>query len=122
MNWEELKQRIRVEIRPRHSAILKSNGNECRVVTLDNGRKIGMRTGVKTDQSKAVTSEKREYADETLFRTGRFDSANFRARFKDAYAAGPCRFSMTGGLLVELGIAEIVPSEDQTACSYVKGA
>ena len=81
-----------------------------------------MRTGVNTDQSKTVTYEMIEYAYETLIRTGRFDSANFRARFKDQYAAGPCRFSMTGGILVELGIAEIEPSEDQTTCSYVKRA
>lgn len=118
MNWGELKGRIQTEIRPRHSAILKSNGVERRVVTSNNGRKIGMRTGVKTNQSKAITYEMIEHAYATLSRTGRFDSASFRARFKDEYAAGPCRFSMTGGILVELGVADIVPNEDETTCFY----
>lgn len=36
-------------------------------------------------------------------------------RFPDEYKDAPCRYSMTGGVLVEVGIAELVPG-DSCAC------
>jgi hypothetical protein len=51
---------------------------------------------------------------------GSFDSTDFRARFNDEYNAAPCRFSMTGGILVELGMANLVPGLNEKTCRYTK--
>jgi hypothetical protein len=77
-----------------------------------------MRTGKR--QSKAITYEMIEYAFDVLQRTGRFDSRDFRSRFAAEYAAAPCRYSMTGGVLVEVGVATIVPGEGDEECHYLK--
>ena len=120
MNWQELEERIQTGIIPRRSRILKADGKGRRLVTSNRGRKIGMRTGIKTTQSKAITYDMIEFAFETLSAKGRFDSTDFRTRFKDEYNAAPCRFSMTGGVLVELGLSNIVPSPNEEACYYTK--
>ncbi|HLB47078.1 MAG TPA: hypothetical protein VJL59_08620 [Anaerolineales bacterium] len=118
MTWKELEKRIQREIRPRKSAILKADGKERRIVTSNKGGKIGMRTGKETNNTKAVTYEMIRFAFDTVSREGRFDSDDFRNGFRDKYNAAPCRFSMTGGVLVELGIADLIPSEDETTCYY----
>lgn len=122
MTWQELQHRIQLEIRPNHSSILKSDGVERRPVTSNNGNKIGMRTGVKSPQSKAITYEMIRYAFEVLSAKGRFDSEDFRIHFNREYEAAPCRFSMTGGILVELGLATILPSQDDERCCYTKNS
>lgn len=120
MNWQELEKRVQTEIRPHRSRILKADGKGRRLVTSNRGRKIGMRTGVKTSQSKAITYDMIKYAFETLSTKGSFDSTDFCACFNDEYDAAPCRFSMTGGILVELDVAKIVPSANEETCHYTK--
>lgn len=118
MNSQELEKRIQREIIPGHSRILKADGQERRPVTSNRGRKIGMRTGIKTTQTKTITYEMIEFALETISAKGRFDSTDFCTRFKDEYNNGQCKFSMTGGVLVELGLANIVPHSNEEACYY----
>ena len=55
---------------------------------------------------------------DTLSVKGSFDSKDFRDLFDDEYHAAPCRFSMTGGILVELDVANIEPNHK--ACRYTK--
>jgi len=117
MNWQQLEQRIKNEIEPGRTAILKSNGDERRIVTSNDGRTIRMRTGVETDSDKAISYEMIKSAFETLIEKGKFDSVDFRAQFSKEYRNAPCRYSMTGGVLVELGVAQRVPF-DKKRCTY----
>jgi len=73
---------------------------------------------VKTAQTKTISYKMLEYAMAVLNRTGRFTSASFRERFRTEYAAAPCRFSMTGGVLVEIGAATLVPGHREGSCGY----
>ena len=79
-----------------------------------------MQTGAKSSQTKAITYSMIRYAFDTLSTKGSFDSTDFRVRFKAEYVAAPCRFSMTGGVLVELGLADLVPTSNEGVCRYVK--
>jgi hypothetical protein len=78
-----------------------------------------MRTGVKTSQTKTISYEMLEYAVAVLNATGRFTSADLRRRFSAAYAQAPCRYSMTGGVLVAVGAAVLVPARREGSCIYV---
>lgn len=120
MKWQELEMRIQTEIRPQRSSILKVDGKGRRPVMSNKGRKISMRTGVKTTAGKSITYDMIKYAFDTLSTKGSFDSTDFRVRFKDEYNVAPCRFSMTGGILVELGVANIVPNLNGGTCRYTK--
>lgn len=111
MTWAVIEHRIITEIQPGKTSILKSDGRESRIVTTNANRKIGMRVGVRTKQTKAITYEMVRHAYETLKSSGRYDSTDFRERFDQEYVAAPCRFSMTGGVLVELGLARIHPGK-----------
>jgi hypothetical protein len=119
-DWSELEERIKKEIKPNSSYILKCDGIGRRRVTSNKNRKIGMQTGSTPNQTKAITYEMVEFAFGMLLSNGRFDSRDFRDQFKAKYKAGPCRFSMTGGVLVELDVAEIVPAENEEACYYFR--
>jgi hypothetical protein len=79
-----------------------------------------MRTGAATKQTKTISYDMLRYAFETLERCGRFDSSDFHSKFAEAYDAAPCRFSMTGGVLVEVGLAEIVRGPSDKTCHYVR--
>jgi hypothetical protein len=68
-----------------------------------------MRTGVETDSKKSISYEMIRYAFETLLKKGGFYSQDFRDRFGQEYGNATCRYSMTGGVLVELGIAQRIP-------------
>lgn len=116
ITWQEFKNRIQTEIHPNHSCILKADGKGRRLVTSNKRHKVAMSTGKKT--SKAITYDMIRYAFHTLSVKGSFDSKDFRDRFDDEYRAAPCRFSMTGGILVELDVANIEPSPK--ACRYTK--
>lgn len=120
MTWQEIEHRLHLEIRPGSSSILKADGRERRTVTSNRGRRIGMRTGVTTKQTKAIDYDMIRDAFETLMLRGRFDSADFRRRFRRAYDAAPCRFSMTGGVLVELGLASLEPAERGEEAVYIR--
>jgi hypothetical protein len=79
-----------------------------------------MRTGAATKQTKTISYDMLRHAFETLEECGRFDSGDFRSKFAEAYDAAQCRFSMTGGVLVEVGLAELIPGTGEKACHYVK--
>ena len=103
--WQELKKRIQTEIRLGKTCIPYRKG--CRLVTSNDGLSIGMRTGEK--DTKAIPYEMVKWAFDTLSNKKSFDSKDFCARFGCAYyKSAPCRFSMTGGVLVELGLANMV--------------
>lgn len=106
MNWQELEQRIRTEIQPGHRGILKCKGDKRRSIISNDGHKIAMRTGVTTNTVHTISYEMIRYAFEKLSKNGTFDSAYFRARFGREYQTATCRYSMVGGVLVEMGIAQ----------------
>lgn len=116
MNWQQLEQRIRSEMVPDRTRILKSSGDERRLVTSNSGREIKMRTGVETDSEKFISYEMLRHAFETLSRKGTFDSHAFRDKFEREYNNGQCRYSMTGGVLVELGVASRIPVGKRRCC------
>ena len=120
MQWSQVEKRIRSLIVPGSKGVLKCDGTERRLITSNTSKKIGMRTGVKTRNTKAITYEMLEYAFNLLQTKTRFDSSDFRSRFADEYENAPCRYSMTGGVLVEVGVAKIMPSEVDGGCYYLK--
>lgn len=92
------------------------------MVTSNSGQTIGMRTGVATRHTKTISYEMLRHAFDTLQAQGRFDSTDFRARFGAEYRSAPCRYSMTGGVLVEVGVAVLVPADAEEGCHYLKSA
>jgi hypothetical protein len=106
MQWSGVEQRIRKQIIPGSRGILKCSGMERRSITSNTGEKIGMRTGVRTRATKAITYDMLEYAFGVLQRQGEFTCKDFRSKFPTEYANGPCRYSMTGGALVEVEVAK----------------
>lgn len=122
MKWSQVEQRIRTQVIAGTTSVLKCDGVERRAVTSNSGQKIGMRTGAATKHTKAITYEMLQYGFEVLQAQGRFDSGDFRARFGAKYRAAPCRYSMTGGVLVEIGAAILVPGDAEEGCHYLKAA
>jgi hypothetical protein len=118
MNWSDAERMIQTTIIAGSTKILKCNGRERRAVTSNDGTKIGMRTGATTTQSKAISYEMLRHALEILQKKGTFDSTDFKQKFEEAYERGPCRYSMTGGVLVEIGAATLVSNEDESSCTY----
>ena len=106
MNWQELEQLIRTEIQPGHQGVLKCKGDKRRPIISNDGHKIAMRTGVETDTVHTVSYEMIRYAFEKLSGNGTFNSADFRTRFGREYRNATCRYSMVGGVLVEMGVAQ----------------
>lgn len=100
-----LRIRIQNSIIPGTTKILKADGKSHRLVTSNGEGKIRMRTGVKTNYTKRITYDMIYYALDTLNNRGCFESSDFRKRFSNEYNSAPCRFSMIGGILVELGLA-----------------
>src|SRR2546426_6672518 len=119
MSWTDAEKRIRTRIVPGGSGIMKCDGVTRRAVISNVGEKISMRTGVGTKNTKAITYSMLRHAFDILESTGRFDSADFRTRFDAEYRAAPCRYSMTGGILVEIGLATIRPGPGTGECCYV---
>ena len=119
LNWSEAERRIRKQVVPGTTAVLKCDGVERRKVTSNRTDRIGMRTGVSTNQTKTISYDMLCHAFETLQATGRFDSEDFRRKFAKKYEAAPCRYSMTGGVLVEVGLAKLVAGRGEDACYYV---
>ena len=120
LNWPQVEQRIRAHITPGSKGVLKCAGVERRPVTSNTVQKIGMRTGTSTRQTKAITYEMLRHAFHVLQLKGRFDSRDFRSKFAAEYEAAPCRYSMTGGVLVEIGAATLIPSDGDEECYYLK--
>lgn len=120
MKWSQVAQRIRTQVVAGRTSVLKCDGIERRAVTSNTGQRIGMRTGVATRHTKAITYDMLRYGFEVLQARGKFDSADFRAKFSTEYQAAPCRYSTTGGVLVEVGVAILVPGDAEERCHYLK--
>ena len=110
MNWQELEKRIRTELTPNHRGILKCKCDERRHIVSNDGLKIVMKTGIKTDTSHSISYKMIRYAFEKLAKREVFNSSYFRNRFGKEYKNAPCRYSMTGGVLVEMGVANRHPT------------
>lgn len=119
MNFQRIERRLRQDIQPGRTRIVKADGTTSRLVTSNDGSKIAVVTGVRTRQTKSVTYDMIRFAYEQLVSTGSFNSRIFREKFDAEYLAAPCRYSVTGGILVELGIAELVPSRRGSPCRYI---
>jgi len=120
MTWDIIEQKLKNNIIPKRTKILKCDGTERRLVVSNDGVKIGMETGAQTAQTKAITYDMIRNAYETLIEKGRFDSSDFRKRYQSEYETGPCRYSMVGGVLVELGVAHLMPAGSSRSCYYLK--
>ena len=119
MKWDTIAKQIKTEIIPNESRILKSDGDERRLVVSNDGKEIGMRTGVETETVHTISYEMIRFAFEAVSKTGKFDSSDFRRQFKAEYKAATCRYTMTGGILVELGIAKRITTEKTVAIMCV---
>ena len=119
MTWLEAERKIRSEIRPGHVGILKCRGNDRRLVVLNNGKEITVKTGVKTENAKSISYEMIKYAFEKIVAGEVFDSAYFQKQYSKEYIDGPCRYSAVGGILVEIGEAERIPF-GANSCVYRK--
>lgn len=119
MKWSEAESRIRVQIVAGRTDILKCDCVRRRPVTSHTAQAIGMRTGATTKQTKWITYDMLRHAFEVLQTKGRFDSADFRLKFDDQYRAAPCRYSMTAGILVEIGAATLSRGIGE-GCYYLK--
>lgn len=120
MTWNIIEQKLKSLIIPKRTKILKCDGTGRRLVVSNDGVKIGMKTGVQTAQTKAITYDMIRNAYETLIGKGRFDSSDFRKKYQREYEAGTCRYSMVGGILVELGVARLMPDGSNRSCYYLK--
>jgi len=120
MTWNIIEQELKSRIIPKRTRILKCDGTGRRLVVSNDGVKIGMETGVQTAQTKAITYDMIRNAYETLIGKGRFDSSDFRKNYQSEYAAGQCRYSMVGGVLVELGVARLMSARSNRSCYYLK--
>lgn len=119
MTWQQLENRIRSEIQPNHKGILKCRGDERRPVVSNDGKEITMRTGVKTNSSKSITYEMIKFAFEKIESGEDFDSSYYQKHYPNEYINGPCRYSMVGGILVEMEEAERIPV-GRNSCIYHK--
>jgi len=115
---QEMERRIQNEIIPGQTRILKAQGRERRLVISNKDREIRMKTGVKTNASKKITYDMVAFALKTISKRGCFKSEDFRAQFREEYCNGPCKFTMTGGVLVKLGIANREPGKKRGTCYY----
>jgi hypothetical protein len=120
MAWKIVEQKIKSRIIPQKTRILKCDGASRRLVVSNDGLRIGMQTGVQTAQTKAITYDMIKNAYETLIRKGRFDSSDFRKKYQNEYESAPCRYSMVGGVLVELEVARLISVGSRRSCHYIK--
>ena len=120
MTWNIIEQKLKSLIIPKRTRILKCDGTGRRLVVSNDGVKIGMRTGVQTAQTKSITYDMIRNAYETLIGKGIFDSSDFRKKYQSEYEAGTCRYSMVGGILVELEVARLMPDGSSRSCYYLK--
>lgn len=116
MNWSQLRQRIEKQIQPGHRGILKCQGNERRAIVSNDGQKIIMMKGKVTRQSVSISYQMIRDAYDNIMDAKKFDSKDFRSKFPVKYAGAPCRYSMTGGVLVEMGVA--VRLKSGNGCYY----
>jgi len=115
-----IEQELKSRIIPKRTRIMKCDGTGGRLVVSNDGVKIRMETGVQTAQTKAITYDMIRNAYETLVGKGIFDSSDFRKKYQREYEASPSRYSMVGGVLVELGVARLMSARRNRSCYYLK--
>src|SRR6266571_6920405 len=101
--WDDVLQRIKKEIVP-GTKIPKTDGT-CRQVTKVKGERIFMQVGRETSQEKYTTIPMIYFLYQRLMAGERVDGAQLTREFEEEVRQGPCVFSMTGGILVRLGLA-----------------
>jgi len=104
MTWQDVERKIRREISIGEK-IPKARGG-ARPVTRIFGNRIYMDVGKSDVHEKFTTFDMLKLAYETIESGKTFRSSDFSKRFPKEYKTGPCVFSMTGGILVKLNIAE----------------
>ncbi len=119
MTWQQLKERILTEIQPSHQGILKCRGDKRRSIVSNDGNKILIKTGVKPNTAKPITYEMIKFAYDKISSGEDFDSAYYQNRYANEYHNGPCRYSIVGGILVEMAEAERIPFGGNS-CIYRK--
>jgi len=120
-DWEEVAEQIQRKLTPRHRGILKCQGDDRRDIVSNDGRTISMRTGVETNATKSITYQMIKHAFDRLKAGCVFDSLYFRKRyFREYRNRGSCLYSMVGGVLVELKLADRLP-KDGKSCYYALG-
>lgn len=115
--WLDVQRQIEAVVQP-GCLIPKCDGIGRRAVISNRLGVISIRTGVTTNQTKTISYQMLEHALATLNRAGRFTSVDFRGMFEREYAAAPCRYSVTGGILVEVGVAVLVTGNREGTCVY----
>lgn len=106
MKWEEISIKLDKKIKV-GTEIPKTDGRT-RPVTKITEDRIYMRTGVETEAKKSITKDMLKYACEIIISGATFNSNGLKSRFPKEYNQGGCVFSMTGGVLEILGIAEYI--------------
>lgn len=114
MDWEQLRNSIYSEIQPGHRGLLKCQGEKRRAIISNDGNKISIQTG---KYSKTITYEMIQYAFNKIEIDGEFDSKYFRKKYTKEYDIASCRYSMVGGVLVELDLVERI-SNGKNSCIY----
>jgi len=118
-DWEEVEKDIQ-NLDSTHQGILKCRGTQRRRIVSNDGQTIYMRTGVKTDREKFITYEMIKYAYDLLRAGCIFDSTYFCIRYQKKNTNTDCRYSMVGGILVELKLADRHPIFKKS-CYYTPG-
>ena len=117
MMWVEIKQEIYTTLQPGHRGILKCRGEDRRAIKCNNGKIISLQTG-KTSY-KSITYEMIRYAVNNLYTYGEFNSVIYRNAYPSDYKNATCRYSMIGGILIEVEIAERI-YYGNNSCIYIQ--
>ena len=104
LTWEEVSRMITEKIKI-GTDIPKPGGGSRQVTRID-GERIYQRTGVTTDAEKYINKRMIKHAFIKINFGEKFISDDLALNFPNDYRQGDCVFSMTGGILEYLGIAE----------------
>jgi len=119
-DWEEVAKRIQSKLTPRHRGILKCRGTARRKIVSNDGQTISVRRGRKTKATCLIDYCMIKYAFDRLRSGCIFDSPYFRQSYERKYLNSPCLYSMIGGILKELGLANRYPKGGKS-CYYTPG-
>jgi hypothetical protein len=114
MIWEDFSKKIDKEVTVGIKVPKTDEGY--RPVTKIRNSRIYMRTGVITEVEKYTNKEIIQYAYEKILSGEYFTSKDLKAKFPKEFRQGSCVFSMTGGILMLLGVAELKKNKNQ--CYY----
>lgn len=109
-DWDKVKKDIQ-KLNSEHDGILKCRGDKRRDIISTDDQGIRIKTGVKSKTTKLIPYDMIKYGFDRLKAGCIFDSPCFH----EEYPGNDCRYSIVGGILVELGLADRIP------CYYVKG-